>query len=159
MFSFFRQKKQNEVRDCVQRILNRSAPNPSEFEDLRLDPRYDRSVPVILIPWDREPLVEHACYALVQNLSDFGARLIAQKPILVEELLCCFAVDDVQFLLATVQRSKPLGGGFWECGIRFSESITPAAHLRLDDLQPFVEGLSTESDRPAPALCSPLETR
>src|SRR4029079_5617042 len=154
MFSFFRQKQQNEVRDCVQRILNRSRPKRDGTPELRLEPRYSRSVAVILVPWDEEPLVEHAAYALVQNLSDPRARIIVQKPILVPRLLCCFALDDVRFLLGTVQQASALGGGFWQCGIRFSETIALGDHPSLERLQPLWEGLdaTANADREEPAL-------
>ena len=141
MFSFFGQKKQNEVRDCVQRILNRSRPTRQGVDELRLEPRYSRSVAVVLVPWDSEPLVEHASYGLVQDLSDYGARIIAQRPILVPQLLCCFAVDGDQLLLGNVRRAGPLGGGFWQCGIKFMETIPPVAHFRLEELQPLLDGL------------------
>jgi hypothetical protein len=146
MFSFFRQKKQNELRDCIQRILNRSAPRMPTSGDLRREPRYKRSVAIVLIPWDEEPLVEHASYALVQDLSDRGARIIAQKPILVPELLCCFAVDNIRFLRGTVRQARPLGGGFWQCGINFHETILATDHCRLDELQPLFDGLNPTED-------------
>jgi hypothetical protein len=146
MFSFFGQKKQNEVRDCVQRILNRSRPARQSAHEHRLEPRYCRSVAVVLVPWDSEPLVEHASYGLVQDMSDYGARIIAQRPILVPQLLCCFAVEGVQLLLGGVRRAGPLGGGFWQCGIKFAETIQPAAHFRLDELQPMMDGLLLGAD-------------
>lgn len=149
MFSFFRQKKQNDLRDCIQRILNRSAPRMRTSEELRLEPRYSRSVAIVLIPWDDEPLVEHASYALVQNLSDRGARIIAQKPILVPELLCCFAVENVRFLRGTVRQAGPLGGGFWQCGIKFNETVSAADHCRLEELQPLFDGLNPTEDAAA----------
>ena len=149
MFSFFRQKKQNEVRDCIQRILNRSRPKRHVTPDLRLEPRYSRSVAVILIPWDVEPLVEHSTYALVQDLSDRGARIIAQKPILVSQLLCCFATDSVRFLLGTVRQAGPIGGGFWQCGIKFHELISIGDHPRLQQLLPLLNGLNPAADVPS----------
>jgi hypothetical protein len=153
MFSFFRQKQQNEVRDCIQRILNRSRPKRQAVPDLRLEPRYSRSVAIILIPWDDEPLVDHAAYALVQNLSDRGARIIAQKPILVERLLCCFALDGVRFLSGTVRQAAALGGGFWQCGITFNEAIALGDHPILERLQPLWEGLAAaRAEHEEPAL-------
>ena len=146
MFSFFRQKKQNDIRDCVQRILNRSAPRMQTSEDLRLEPRYSRSVAIVLIPWDGEPLVEHASYALVQDLSDRGARIIAQKPILVPELVCCFAVDNIRFLRGAVRQARPLGGGFWQCGISFQETVLATDYYRLEDLQPLFDSLNPSED-------------
>jgi hypothetical protein len=142
MFSFFRQKKQNDVRDCVQRILNRSAPRMQSSEELRLEPRYSRSVAIVLIPWDTEPFIEHASYALVQDLSDRGARIIAQKPILVPELLCCFAVDEIRFLRGSVRRARPLGGGFWQCGIKFQETVLSTDFCRFEELQPLFDSLN-----------------
>jgi hypothetical protein len=147
MFSFFRQKKQNELRACVQGILNRSAPRLRTSGDLRLEPRYSRSVAIVLIPWDEEPLVEHASYALVHDLSDRGARIIAQKPILVPELLCCFAVDNTRMLRgSTVGQARPLGGGFWQCGVKFQEVILDTDYLQLEELQPLFEGLNPTED-------------
>jgi hypothetical protein len=148
MFSFFGQKKQNEVRDCIQRILNRSKPTRQTVDEHRLEPRYCRSVAVVLVPWDSEPLLEHASYGLVQDMSDFGARIIAQRPILVPHLLCCFAVEGFQLLLGNVRRADPIGGGFWQCGIKFMETIQPKAHLRLDELQSMMDGLLLSPDTP-----------
>jgi hypothetical protein len=146
MFSFLRQKKQNEVRDSIQRILNLSASRVQVTNEVRLEPRYSRSVAVILIPWDSEPLVEHATFALVQDLSDYGARIVAQQPILVPRLLCCFAVDQLRFLLGEVRQAAPLGGGFWQCGISFRETIHIAEHLRLEQLQPMFDGLNPNEE-------------
>ena len=85
MFSFFNQKKQNEVRDCLQRILNRSKPTRETLDEHRLEHRYSRSVAVVLVPWDSEPLLDHASYGLVQDMSDFGAGIIAQRPMVTPQ--------------------------------------------------------------------------
>jgi len=148
MFSFFGQKKQNKVRDSIQRILNRSKPTRKSAHEHRLEPRYCRSVAVVLVPWDSEPLVDHASYGLVQDMSDYGARIIAQRPILVPQLLCCFAIEGAQLPLGSVRRAVPIGGGFWQCGIKFTETIPPTAHFRLDELQSLMDGLLFSPDAP-----------
>jgi hypothetical protein len=146
MFSFFRQKKQNDVRDCIQRILNRTAPRTQVLQDLRVEPRYQRSVAIVLIPWNEEPLVDQAAFALVQDLSDYGARMIAQQPIEASEYVCCFALDEMRYLRGEVRRARPLGGGFWQCGINFLETIMPGEHLQLEELQPMYDSLSPSDE-------------
>ena len=147
MFSFFRQKKQNDVRDCIQRILNRTAPKIQVLQELRVEPRYSRSVAIVLVPWEDEPLVDQATYALVQDLSDYGARIIVQQPIRMPELLCCFALDEIRYLLGTVRQARPLGGGFWQCGISFHETVVASEYFRLEEMQSLFDGLNpVESD-------------
>jgi hypothetical protein len=40
-----------------------------------------------------------------------------------------------------VRRAGPLGGGFWQCGLKFTETVAPPAHFRLDALQAMLDGL------------------
>ena len=142
MFSFFRQKKQNEVRGCIQWILNRTTPNVQVLQELRVEPRYNRSIAIVLVPWDEEPLVDNATYAVVQDLSDYGARIIVQQPIPTTELLCCFVLEEVRYLLGTVRQARPLGGGFLQCGIQFDETIAKSDHLCFQELQTLFDGLN-----------------
>jgi hypothetical protein len=154
MFAFLRQKRQNEVRACIHGILNNSVPRRTNPVDQRVEPRYNRSVAVIQIPWDGEPLIDHAVYGLVQNLSDRGARIIAQKPILVDQVLCAFAVDQVRFLLGSVRQASPLGGGFWQCGVKFTDLINGSDHPSLEELNSLYAGLSPHAPAGETALQS-----
>jgi hypothetical protein len=125
---FSRSKKR--LSAAIGRLLNLTTAYRvvRDYEE-RTENRYDREIPVILIPWENNrPIVEAWGFALARNISHEGAGIVAHHELGTEQVLCIFSLEEPLFVLAEVKHSVPMGGCFWRLGARFVKL------LRSDDL-------------------------
>ena len=140
MFSFTRRKKQTDVREYLQRVLNRTTPVVTA-PDGRAEGRYSRSMAVIIVPWADGPALRESTFGLVQNLSDRGAGVVTNRNVQAAELLCGFWMDELQLVLGEVRSTTAIGGGHWLLGVEFNEMISWTKCPELDPLRILAEGL------------------
>jgi hypothetical protein len=151
MFSFTKRRKQTEVREYLQRLLNRTTPVVAQ-PDERAEDRYSRSIAVIVVPWTDGPVLRESTFALVHNLSDRGAGIVTDQNRQVDQVLCGFWVDGLQFVLAKVRSKTPVGGGYWLVGVEFSELVTLAECPDLEPLCILAAGLMPPQEVTTSAL-------
>ena len=95
MYSFKKQKKQNEVHGFLRRLIDTSSPNLNRLDgDDRWQGRCNRTFPVLLVPFeDKLPVPADAVFALTKNLSSQGAAFVLQHPLRAKNLLIVFSVE------------------------------------------------------------------
>ena len=151
MFSLFKtlnaRKKVVDLSGYVRRICDLTVPNRLvEGEPSREGDRYNRTLPVLLAPWQHtRPVVQQSCFATTRDLSDGGVSVVTSQP-LTGELVVGFWLEldewtEPWFFLGEVIRSTPIGGGFWVTGIRFTELATADYRQQLEALLPQAHGL------------------
>ena len=127
MFSFARRRSpQNPaVHKVIQRFLNAVNPDLAKFEDeARCDYRSNRTVPVLLAPYEGEIALDEACYALTKNLSVRGLALVLPQPFRAERVAVGFwFAEQGHFVAGEVRQNVPLGGGFWQLGVEATEVL------------------------------------
>lgn len=144
MYSFSQRKRQLEVADVVQRIINQTtpgwAPTPDESRSER---RSNRVIPILLARWDADkgrPI--EPMYALTKDLSGSGLALIVNRPFPAGAVLVGIRHEgEARFVSGTVCHTVPLGGGFWHIGVELAEILFPADYRALSLLEPLIDEL------------------
>lgn len=128
MFSFARRAKHEEVHKVIRRFLDAVNPDLAMFEDdARWHHRSQRTVPVLLVPYDDELSLSEACYALTKNLSVRGLALVLPQPFRAQRVAVAFWFEDQgQLVSGEVRQNVPLGGGFWQLGVEVTQVLKPA---------------------------------
>jgi hypothetical protein len=135
-----------EAHRFLHRLVDTTMSLVLEADDQRSDPRTPRCMPVLLCPFDGEPRIEHASYAMTQNISSTGMALWTRAPLDGECVLVGFWFDGRALLLSCkVRRQQPVGGGFWYVGLE-AEAIVPADNrAALAPLLALAENLVPET--------------
>ncbi len=124
MFRGKQRDEQNKAAAYLRRICDLTSPNLPRFDDLRGEHRQNRTIPVLLTPWEDDlALVAESVTALTKDISDRGLSLTLPAPFRAEHVVAGFWVPGVsdggqpRFLLGTTRQNVPIGGGFWALGI------------------------------------------
>ena len=84
IFSFLETRKKTvDLSPYMRRICDFSVPNRCHaIEQPRSENRYNRTLPVLLCPWDEgRPLAEQAMFAITKDISDRGVSVVTAGPI------------------------------------------------------------------------------
>ena len=138
MFSFVKQRKQQELDRNLRRVCDLTCPSLSPFEgDTRAQERENRTVIALLAPWADGTFSSGECtFAITKNISDHGLALVLPQPFRAEEVLVGFwpysqhhAPTDSSpfFAIGDVRQNVPIGGGFWQLGILLTELVTDSS--------------------------------
>jgi len=159
MFSFQSTKKSINLQGYIRRICNGTTPNnthASENEDGRSENRYNRTIPVLLCPWEvTEPRLEKLTTALTKDLCDRGVGLTLPHPFAADEIALGFnlgepVMQEPWFFRAKLHRNTPLGGGFWLIGAELTEFLNDNYRYELEPLLKAAEKLRPPGQTPAP---------
>ena len=128
MYSFESNKDHVDVQGFVQRIANASTPNfPTPGSQVRVQNRYNRTLPVVLLPWeDERPIVDAPIFAITKDISDVGMALVLPAPLTDGCLACGFWLDSAAYVVGEVRQCVAFGGGFWQIGIEMTKLINTA---------------------------------
>lgn len=141
-----------ELRSLLNRITDLTNPNVPPLDgEFRAENRSNRSIPVLLVPWqDERPLVDEATTALTKDFSDRGLALVLHQPLHVERVVVGFLLSrdshdllggEPRFLVGNVVQNVALGGGYWQLGLELSEVITTSDNKSLASLVPYTAQL------------------
>jgi len=165
-FSFKERNKQIELRNCLRRIVDITSPNLPPLEgDARSDNRYNRTIPVLLAPWEDDgPVVDESATALTKDFSELGIALVLHQPFRAEQVVIAFRLSSeprlevgstLYFVLGSVRQNAPIGGGFWQLGIMLTDLLNRAD---LPQLEPLVSITSDLVPSPANELPGPVKS-
>lgn len=150
MYSFKKQKKQNEVHGFLRRLIDTSSPNLNRLDgDDRWQGRCNRTFPVLLVPFeDKVPVVADAVFALTKNLSSQGAALVLHHPFRSnEKILIVFSVESsLTYIAAELRQMTPVGGGYWQVGVELREILSPDTIKHVDQLESLTDNLVPRDD-------------
>ena len=149
MYSFKKQKKQNDVHGFLRRLIDTSSPNLNRLDgDDRWQGRCNRTFPVLLVPFeDKTPVAADAVYALTKNLSSQGAALVLHHPFRAKKFLIVFSVESsLTYIAAELKQITPVGGGYWQLGVELREILSPGKIKHVDQLEPLTDNLVPRDD-------------
>ena len=147
MFGFGTQrarKAQLEVGVLLRRLLNNGDPRVSlGVEESRTSSRCLRCLPVVLVPWeDGGPLPIHAAFGTTKEISDHGMAVVLPSQMRTAEVAIGMLVEQQpRFMRGQVKHCTPVGGGYWQVGIRAFE-ILDLTLPGLNNLLPFAQHLA-----------------
>lgn len=148
VFSFLgSRKKAVDLSGYMRRICDLTVPDwRNAVDDVRKEPRYSRTLPVLVCPWiANRPSVDAAIFAVTKEVSDRGVSILSCAP-MEGEFVVAFSLpaasgSDPWFFLGTAKRSTAVGGGFWATGIELLEFANATRLRELQTLVPLAREL------------------
>ena len=148
MFSFSARKKSAAAQRYIRRLVDLTIPNRAGLGNMeRYENRHNRSIPTLLCPWEQNrPIVSKAIVAITKDFSGQGIGIVLSgafdaKDIVVGFCLRKVAANEPLFFLGVRRTSVPIGGGFWQLGIEFTEFMNQNWHSELEPLFPMAQKL------------------
>ena len=143
MFSFDTRRRLCEVRDFLRHLVDLTSPNLPPLEgEARSESRSNRALPVLLTPWEHgEPVVDESTYAITKDFSERGLSLTLPQPFKADQVVVGLWLESPRFVLGEIRQSTPLGGGFWQLGVEFTDFVNAAEYPQVESLVPLAARL------------------
>ena len=131
----------------MRRIVDLTIPNPPVASEYRSERRYNRSIPLVIGPFD--PKVwnqDDFQFAITKDIVDFGVGIITTNEIALDEvtLAMWLPADDMAtpyYFRGTVQECAPIGGPFWQVGIEIQEFLNAEYPRIVERMKPLAAQL------------------
>jgi hypothetical protein len=158
MFSFTRQKREKQLRNFLARAIDLTNPLlPPTDGETRVFDRYNRTIPVLLTPWEKGgPVIGESATAVTKDLSSQGLSVILRQPYRCVDVVVGFWLTESQhlgagtgptFVAGEVRQNVQIGGGYWQLGISFNELLEVSDRPELELLVPVAANLLPPGDR------------
>ena len=158
---FFKRKSQQvDVQSHLRRICDLTSPNLPHVNEGRADSRQNRTIPVLLAPWEGGKVdASEYVVALTKDIGDCGISVTRLGPLRVDRIAVGFWIPKVHeepyFFLGAKRQCSPIGAGFWSLGIETVRPLTthearPLMQAALQQLRPRV----TETRPPSELMLS-----
>lgn len=152
VFSFLTCKKQHDAAPYLRRLVDVTVPNPPVNSEYRSGRRYNRSIPVIVGPFDPKGRNhDHFQFAMTKDIVDFGLGIITTSELDAREVTIAvwLPADDMvtpYYFRGTVQSCAPMGGPFWQVGIEVKEFLNVEYPKIVESLAPLAEQLIAQEE-------------
>ena len=146
-FSFLSRKKQHDAAPYLRRLVDLTIPNPPVASEYRSGRRYNRSIPVMVGPFD--PNGENQSdfqFAITKDIVDLGLGIITTHELDMDEVTIAFWLREADmetpyFFRGTIQGCTPIGGPFWQVGLGVEEFLNADYPMIVERLTPVVAQL------------------
>ena len=132
--SLFTKKKDTAIHAFILKVVNNNCPElKAMLEGPRLDRRVNLTVVVTVVPVeDDEIITERAFNAVTKEFSANGVALVLSEPIGLDEMILAFRWEgEMVFVRAVAKHLNPIGGGFYQLGVNFTEMLHVGDHPEL----------------------------
>jgi hypothetical protein len=133
--SLFSRNKKIGVQSFILNLVNNNCPELEALaEGPRLEGRVNLVVAVLVIPVEGgEPLAERAFTAVTKEFSSTGVALVLDEPKGLDEVILGFRWErEISFVRAVAKHLNPMGGGFFQLGLRMTEMVPAGDFPRLE---------------------------
>jgi len=136
--SLFAKNKEHEVQRLTLNLVNNNCPGLTGLAD---GPRWERRVNltlvVLVIPLEKgRPQIEDRFTAVTKEFNSRGVSLVLNECRGADELIVGFRWErTMKFVLAQARHLNPMGGGFWQLGLRLKQLVTPDDYPELENLR------------------------
>ncbi len=135
--SLFNKRNDREIQSFLLKVVNN---NCQELRALMDGPRSESRVPmvgvVLVIPMVQEELaIGQAFTTITKEISTTGMSLVLSEPRGLNEVIVGVRWEgDMTYLRAVAKHLNPLGGGFFQLGIRVTSLAHPSDYPQLESL-------------------------
>ena len=132
--SLFTRKKDTGIHAFVLKVVNNNCPElKAMLEGPRLDQRVNLTVVVAVVPIeDGEIITERAFNVATKEFSANGVALVLSEAIGLDEMILGFRWEgEMVFVRAVAKHLNPIGGGFYQLGVNFTEILHAGDHPEL----------------------------
>lgn len=135
--SLFRPNKKLGVQSFVLKVVNNNCPElKALIEGPRLDRRVHLTVVVIVVPVEKGELVAGQAFtAVTKEFSALGLSLVLDQPLGLHEVILGFRWEgEMIFVRATAKHLNPMGGGFYQLGLKLTEMVPTGDYPELQSV-------------------------
>jgi len=133
----FTRNREMEVQSFILKIVNNNCPElQAMIEGPRLDRRVNLTLVVLIVPMEGKKLmVEDAFTTVTKEFSGSGVGLVLHEPIGLDEVIVGFRWEgEMNFFRAKAKHLNPLGGGFYQLGLRLTEMVHTGDYPQLESI-------------------------
>lgn len=137
MISLFSRNKELKVRGLVLKLLNTNCSAiRAQVSDVRGDDRVNLTVVVAVIPLkDGRCQMNDVFTTVTKDFSSNGLALIADRPIAFDQVILGFRIGgEMAFVRAEAKHINPMGGEFFQLGLRLAEVVSLGQHPELESV-------------------------
>ncbi|NMC18789.1 MAG: hypothetical protein GYA33_00055 [Thermogutta sp.] len=134
---FSARRRLNQVQSFVLKFLNNHAEPVSEFDPRkRNETRVRINTVVLLIPYrDHRPQLDKMFFGFTKDWSTTGISVILSEPRGVDQVIVGVRFEaEIHYILGKAVHLSPIGPGFYQLGLRFSEMLHVSDFPELADL-------------------------
>jgi hypothetical protein len=138
MVSLFSKNKEHEVQSLMLNLVNNNCPGLKGLADgPRLERRVNLTVVVLVIPVEKgKVLIEERFTAVTKEFTSRGVSLVLHECRAADNVILGFRWErSMKFVLAQARHLNPMGGGFWQLGLRLKEIVYPDDYPELENLR------------------------
>jgi hypothetical protein len=137
MWFFSDNKKKSKVQSLVLKLVNNHCPAlRASTEDARVDSRVNLSIAAWLVPiQDSRLQLAEAFKAVTKDFSSGGISIVVDRPRAFEQAVLALWIDgEMAYILCEATHLSPMGGGFFQIGLRLLEVVSPYDYPGLENL-------------------------
>jgi hypothetical protein len=138
LFARDKANKENAVQSLMLKVVNANCPQlRGLMEGPRRETRVNLCLVVMVIPVEKgKPLVDDRFTAVTKEFTTRGVSLVLQECNAPDEMILGLRWErSMRFMLAETRHLSPMGGGFWQLGLRLKEVLHTDDYPGLADLQ------------------------
>lgn len=136
--ALFAKNKEHGVQSLMLNLVNNNCPELKGLaEGPRLERRVNLTVVVLVIPVEKgKALVDQRFAAVTKEFTSRGVSLVLHECRAADEVIVGFRWErSMRFVLAQARHLNPMGGGFWQLGLRLKEVVQPDDYPELDGVR------------------------
>jgi hypothetical protein len=133
----FTRNKELAVQSFLVKIVNNNCPEVAALMDgPRLEGRVNMTLVLLVVPIeDKELRIDQAFSAVSKEISTTGVALVLDEPLELDEVMVGFHwQNEMLWARAKARHLDPMGGGFFQLGLRLTEMVALGDHPRLRSL-------------------------
>ena len=147
MFSFTKRSGQIEVQSLLRRIIDASTfSRVPRSAEARAESRSNCTAAALVTPCEEGSLLlDRSVFGITKDWSSQGVAVVAPLAKCCETIVLGLLIESrPHFLLGSVRKTVPIGGGFWQLGIELTEVLTLDSSSGLRELLPLVAQLDAQ---------------
>ncbi len=133
----FSRRRELAVQSFILDVVNNNCSEVKTLADgPRLEGRVNLTLVVMIIPVDGKELkAEQAFTAVTKEFSTTGLAVVLGQPMGLDEVVVGFRREqEMAFARATAKHLNPIGGGFFQLGLRLSQMVPAGDYPQLQRL-------------------------
>jgi len=134
----FAKNQEHGVQSLMLNLVNNNCPELKGLaEGPRLERRVNLTLVVLVIPVERgKALVDEGFTAVTKEFTSRGVSLVLSECRAADQVIVGFRWErSMRFVLAQARHLNPMGGGFWQLGLRLKEVLDPADYPELEGVR------------------------
>jgi len=134
----FTKNREHEVQSFMLKLVNNNCAGLTGLaEGPRLERRVNLTVVVLVVPIENGRLqIDDRFAAVTKEFTSRGVALVLAECRAADRVILGFRWErSMQFVLAQARHLSPMGGGFWQLGLRLKEMVRPDDYPGLEDLR------------------------